>query len=55
MGFSFETLEALGKTPRETDSLQRAETGFAGMSAPSFKNFPESLSTAAALEILMSS
>ena len=42
IGFSFATLQALGKTPREIDRLQRAETGFARMSAPSFKNLPES-------------
>ena len=34
IGFSLVILQALGKTPREIDWLQRAETGFARMSAP---------------------
>ena len=54
IGFSFATLQALGKTPREIDRSQRAETGFARMSAPSFKDFPESLSLQVALELLIS-
>ena len=54
IGFSFVTLQAFRKTPREIDRLQRAETGFAKMSVPSFKNLPESLSTPAALELLIS-
>ena len=47
-------MRTLGKTPREIDILQRAETGFARMSAPSFKNLPDSLSTPVALELLIS-
>ena len=54
IGFSFATLQALGKTPREIDRLQRAEAGFARTSAPSFKNYPERLSIRAALELLIS-
>ena len=42
-------LQALGKTPREIDRFQRAETGFARMSGPSSQNLPESLSIPAAL------
>ena len=53
--FSFATLLALGKTPREIDRLKRVETGFARMSAPSFKNFPESLSILPALALLSGS
>ena len=34
IGFSLVILQALGKTPHEIDWLQRAETGFARMSAP---------------------
>ena len=40
IGFSFVTLQGLGKAPWEIDRLQRAETGFARMSAPSLKNLP---------------
>ena len=54
IGFIFATLLALGKTPQEIDRLQRAETGFARMSAPSHKNLSKSLSTLAALELLIS-
>ena len=54
IGVSFTTLQALGNTPREIDRLQRAETGLARMSAPSFKNLPESLSIPAASELLIS-
>ena len=50
IGFSFATFKAFVKNPQKIDS---AETGFAKMSAPSFKNLPQSLSTQA-LEILMS-
>ena len=42
IGFSFATWQVFGKTPREIDRLQRAETGFAKMSAPSFKKLPDS-------------
>ena len=41
IGFSFATLQGLGKTPWEIDRLQRTETGFARMSAPSLKNLPD--------------
>ena len=41
IGFSFGTLQALGKTPQEIDRLQIVETGFAKMSEPSFKNVLE--------------
>ena len=54
IGFSFATLQALGKAPRETDTLQRTEIGFARMSSPYFKSFLESLSTLAVLELLIS-
>ena len=54
IGLSFATSQALGKTPREIDRLQRAETDFATMSAPFFSNLPKSLSAAAALELLIS-
>ena len=53
-GFSFATLQVLGKTPREIDRLQRPETGFGRMSAPSFKNLPESLPTPVDLVLLIS-
>ena len=51
IGFSFVTLEAIGKTPCEIERFQSAEMGFANMFAPSSKNLPESLSTPAALEL----
>ena len=54
IGFSFTTLQALEKTPHEIDTLQRAESGFGRMSAPSFKNLPGGLSTPAASELLIS-
>ena len=53
-GFSFTTLQALRKTLRKFDRLQRAETSFARMSALSYKNFPENLSSPAVLELLIS-
>ena len=52
--FSFGTFRALGKTPREIDRLQREESGFARMSAASFKNLPKSSPAPAALELLIS-
>ena len=47
-------MQALAKTPRGIDRLQKAETCFAKMSEPSFKNFSERLFTPAALELLIS-
>ena len=51
IGFSFATLQALGKTPCEIQRLQSAEMGFANMLAPSFKNLLESVFTPVALEL----
>lgn len=43
IGLSFVSLQAFRKSIWENDRLERAETGFAKMSASSFKNLPESL------------
>ena len=53
IGFSFATFKAFVKNPQKIDRLQSAETDFVKMSAPSFKNIPQSLSTQA-LELLIS-
>ena len=41
IGFSFATLQTFGKNLQDTDRQQRAEIGFARMSAQSFKTFPK--------------
>ena len=50
---SFATLQALGKALEVIDRLQISLRGFARISAPSFKNFPERLSMPAAFEMSM--
>ena len=49
--FSFATLKALGKTPWEIDNFQGEETR---MLVQFFINLPESLSSPATLELLIS-
>ena len=51
IGFSFATLQALGKIICEIERLQSAEMGFPTMIALSFKKLRESLSTPTALEL----
>ena len=47
IGFSFATLQALGKTPCEIERLHSVEMVFANMLASSFKILPDSLSSLA--------
>ena len=51
IGLSFATLQAFGKALEVIDRLQISLRGFARISAPSFKNFPERLSMPAAFEM----
>ena len=51
IGLSFATLQAFGKVLEVIDRLQISLRGFARISAPSFKNFPERLSMPAAFEM----
>lgn len=55
IGFSFATMQAFKKAPREIDRLQSAETGFAKMSAPSFKNVPKTFVKVFLLALLLRS
>ena len=47
------TLQAFGKVLEVIDRLQILLRGFARVSVPSFKNFPERLSMSAAFEMLI--
>ena len=51
IGFSFASLHGSGKIFDFMERLHISVTGFAKMTAPSFKNLPGRLSTPAALEI----
>ena len=52
-GFSFATLQASGKTPRDIDKLHISHIGIDKILAASHKNFSESLFLPAALAILI--
>ena len=54
-GFNLAGLPCSGKIDDLIDKLHKSVIGVAKMAAPSFRNFPASLSRPAALEVFMSS